>query len=348
MMNKILAYTVDFKPFLVQKKEVVAEPAILNSAETSQKLSSLFQYIQAKDTIVFSDLSGTLLYHSINCPNGFTQEQKCLIRDLLDKKIIFVLVTGDSMELTQKEFLKPLDYQGETPIYLMTGSGHQISVYEKGQVRELFKGEGIPFEQRKTILFQVLSIASKFFNTPLSLTETEQQQLLSPEGGLICLSSKIPNFNTKIILEVRPNKITFSFPIPMNDVARAMAPTLLNRIQFNYVIQAISCDHHIYLSRMYNCLDIITHLKSHGIDQFLNLDIAKSFDMAHKHIVIMGDSHNDKSMLMYPFHPDQHVIRIFVGNDDALFSEISKVGEPCLYLKGDYIGGSQKVFQLLK
>ena len=58
-----------------------------------------------------------------------------------------------------------------------------------------------------------------------------------------------------------------------------------------------------------NYFDFITSTKDEGIKNFLE---TSELDLKNKHIILLGDSANDKGLFLYPFETSKQIIRVFL------------------------------------
>lgn len=315
------------------------------------KLRKVLHGVTPENTVVFSDLVNTLMAQSVQ--GGFPIQQQEMIRKILDRNCQLIVVTGDSIQTVEKTFLMPLAYQGRTPFYVVTGAGHQVWQIQNGQVTELFRGPVFSVEDRKKMLDEVTKALSEFAGTPIDFTK-EEAKLLSEEGDRFNLNSKLSN-HEHLFLEVRPNTVALVCPPScfktFSETSKQKLQLLYDQLQSNSVIKEILQRNKMFFVRMDRTINIISAVKSMGVQRFLDLKKGQTSPLENRHVVVLGDSQNDKELFGFPYHhyTNGKIVKVFVGENDSLFKEIAQntpKGD-AFYLKGAFINGSQHVFSVM-
>ncbi len=316
-------------------------------------LLSELKKIHPKDTVIFSDMDSTILFQT---KNGFPEEQKSAITNFLDRGGTLILVTGDSQQIAEKVFFQPLNYQGQATIYLISGSGFQLTKYQGNKVTELFKTKEIKYNVREKLLTRLETLLKEYFKSPVNLM-ISKDQFLSQEGFIDELNQKKYGilFNTQPItasfrFEVRPNKITLALDGRDEKSLQEYSlfrNQLINLILNDKIINDLVTKNKLHLFASDHYLDIIHSRKEEGLATFYNLKEAKNLKLEEKHLITLGDSANDKGLLCFSYPTNKPIWRIFVGNKDNLFEEFKKNNKDFnfFYLKNLFIKGTEFVLK---
>jgi hydroxymethylpyrimidine pyrophosphatase-like HAD family hydrolase/2'-5' RNA ligase len=312
--------------------------------------------IPPKDSAIFSDMDSTLLFQT---EDGFMESQKLAIAHYLDQGGILIVVTGDSKPVSENTFIKRLNYSGTAPIYVISGSGFQITKYQANQSIELFRGKKIAYKTREKILIRLEALFKTYFNSAINLVQ-EKNIFLSDDRFIdeithskygVLLNNK--PLSAPFRLEIRPNKITLAFDGRDKQSLQEYAlyrQQLIDLVSSDSIIKNLLQSDNLHLIAGDTYLDIICSRKEDGIKDFLALTEAKSLKLDQKHIITMGDSANDKGLLCFPYQTNKSIQRIFVGNKNQLFQNFQENGDKneYYYLKNMFTKGSERILKTLR
>jgi len=331
---------------------------IISLYEKKTYLNTLFAHLKTilpNQSIIFSDMDSTLVFQT---KDGFEETQKQAIRRYLDQGGTLVIVTGDSRPISEKEFINKLKYQGASPIYVINGSGFQITKYQDNQAFELFKGKEVSLNLRKKIVERLEVLFRLFFQSDVHLLSPKSPylskegyitQITQPEFGILLNNQPL---SAAFRLEVRSNKITLAFDGRDQESLKEYSlfrSQLIELIIHDPVIKQLTQSDNLHLVAGDHYIDMIRDKKEDGVGRFLSLTESKDLNIDQKHIITMGDSANDKGMLCFPYQTNQSIQRIFVGNKDSLFQSFQETinKKEWHYLKNMFIKGSEAILKTI-
>ena len=130
------------------KKIISLEMAIQNKGST---VTELFKKVDPDNTIIFSDMIGTLIEQGGGSSLS-TQHSTALTHYLIGNGKL-VVATSAPIDLVEKIFLTPLNYNGDTPLYIISAFNSAVYRQKFGQMELYYrikdhiqdKSEGIEF-----------------------------------------------------------------------------------------------------------------------------------------------------------------------------------------------------------
>lgn len=330
-------------PRIEDEKEKEKDPSVARDYATYHKLSSLICGLKPSNTIIVSDMTGTLLHQT---ESGFPESERTLIKQLLDEGASLVLVTGDALQTVKDTFLERLDYSGPGIILLVTGSGYQITSVENGTNELIFRGKEIDINDRKQLLSVIEDLIQSHCDKDFHFTDTQKSVFFHGEGKRLDLKEQLDGRSSRFLVEIVPNKVNIYFPDSPRSEEKDSE--LLVLLESHPTVQEIAEEKGLHVVRGPNFVDIISSRKEEGLAALLNLAQGVALQSSRRNIVTLGDSMNDEGILCFNWESSGQIVKVFVGDDDEFVAKMNPNGSPNLiYLKGEYIDGTQLLMQLL-
>jgi hypothetical protein len=294
--------------------------------------------------LVVSDMSGTLLTQT---PGGFPADERRDLRALLDRGMLLLVVTGDSLATVRRHFVEPLAYSGPQPFFAATGSAYRLDQFSASGSEQLFQGEAVPRAVRSRVLDEIEGALRPLAAGDFKLAEREREVLLSGDGGRIDLAPHLPRLHGTLFLEVIPNKVTVYFPLV--HVAAGAAAEFLRAVASNPAVRALAEGHNVHLIPGANFVDFIAAPKEAGVAMFLASSAARKYQAADRSVVVLADGLNDKGLLRFEFGANALVARVFLGQDEGFARSVQKPGgDPnFIFLRNEYTAGAAFILRTL-
>jgi hypothetical protein len=233
---------------------------INNLLDLSQSAKTLLASFVPASTIIFADMTGTILDQT---PNGFPEEQRERIRGFLEQGGVIVLVTGDSYATVHTQFVKPLSYKGESPVFLVTGAGHRIDRLAEGVLTSIHLDKGFKEDTHRDLVRAVERLFVEYVEPGFKFSPAELELLLSPDGHRIDVGPALPALQNRCFVEVIPNKCTVFFPGGFQ--ASGIGAAMLDRLAQDQEVLRLAAAEGAHVIRGGNFTDIILSSKEDGI-----------------------------------------------------------------------------------
>lgn len=307
-------------------------------------LKSRLNQLRASETVIFSDMTSTLLYQG---PGGFPRETRGQIRRFLDAGGTLVLVTGDTWKIINAEFFERLDYRGSQRVYVISGAGHLIYEWKEGLSCALLHGPSLKDATKRKALALIESLISEFLHLGFRFDAQQLSILLAQEGGRVDIGPALGGCHSSVLVEGSPCKVTVF--LPEAPLAEGIFSKFLDALVADSSLVECARQEGLHLVRGGNFVDFIATRKEDGLKAFFSLPAAGIFEMSDLHVIAIGDSANDKGILNFPYPSLNPALRIFVGNSEEFVSkEIIQAESPdFFFLKDSYIRGAQFVFSAI-
>ncbi len=305
-----------------------------------------FHEIKPENTMIISDLTGTLIHQR---EDGFPEKQKEVLRKLLKHNFGLTVVTGDSLPAVEKYFIKPLNAQEK--IYVVSGAGHQVGEYANLSYRSWYqeKDKLFTLEDRNAFLERLLYTINKAYKLEITINAPELAELQTVAGGRIDLNLTHEKIGESLLIEVRPNVLAVVFS--NSEVKAEHKTALFERIMNDKEIKLLlEKQKEAELVSGNNFVNIITSNKYTGLKNFYTCLKDNQELNVRNNIIIMGDSSNDLGLYKYEYPKNYNIYQYFLGGDDKVYFAAKNPKnniEHSLYLKDSYTEGSYSILSAL-
>jgi hydroxymethylpyrimidine pyrophosphatase-like HAD family hydrolase len=291
----------------------------------------------ASNYAIFSDLTGTLVRQHAH---GFPSSRRLLVRKLIEGGCFFCVITNDTFEAVHEFFITPLGTL-TSPYFVISGGGYVGHQVDGQEVTEFFQGRGIAVEIRSAIGARIKSILESRFKKSLILPPIKD---ISAERTSIAALN--PSFGPLSYFESTPSKVAVFFLD--NPVATETQQSLFDAIESDDQIKELIKTQGLYLTRGANYLDITSCVKSDGLSALYASPLPSRFNLTERNITVLGDSLNDKDMLLYKFQTSKQINRIFLGEHRELADQIRQTfPQEFLFLESQYVDGAETILSQL-
>lgn len=290
----------------------------------------------AKNTLLISDMTGTILYQQ---EGGFPLQSQKLLLQFLKQGGTFILVTGDSLETAKRcvwNKLLELDSTLNKTAYFITANGYQLTEMNKARTKVLYQGKPLELEFKKLALKRFEVLLSEFFETSFSFTSNEWDQFLQGDGAQIFIQDRLPGLQESLGVECVPNKVTVCFFDRKGDLD--LRKKLVNCFLHDQALKSLTSEHQLHTISGNEFVDFINCTKADGIRKFFEL---KGSEVQAQQAFVVGDSPNDKGLFEFNYPiPNQN---IYVGPDQEYFDLVVNAKKKGVFLAKEHTQGFFKV-----
>jgi hydroxymethylpyrimidine pyrophosphatase-like HAD family hydrolase len=283
----------------------------------SKQLLATLESLAPSQTIIFSDMTGTMLDQTKDY-SGFPVSTRESIKNFANAGGIFTLVTGDSFEVVQDQFLNHLETISNE-IFFITESGGEISLVKEKNHQILKAQPELDFQVRSKALNLIIDKINFYFDVDISKhldlkshTRIEIPELTKITGDLFMI--ELGKYKSTVFCKA-------------GSIRDSITSKLLDDLENDLVLKELANSSKTKLMRGPVYFELISLDKQEGIKEFLSIIIqSKLKDLSQiKNILVLGDTANDEKMMLYPFHeifPNAKVDCIFVGDEPVLENRI--------------------------
>lgn len=335
---------------------VTTQKGVHRSALQAPDSGVLFvSQLHLPSTIMFSDMTGTMLRQSAD-GSRFPEKNREGIAKFVESGGNFVLVTGDSLEVTQEQFLRHLP-QLKGRMFLILHSGAEIYRYEEKICHELYKAPPIPLEVRaksfEIFASEILEVYGVDISSELATRSLGTLLDYAKRGPRIEIESISRLIGRSFYVEVSPYKVTVY--CEEGEIHGSKTDLLFRNFSTDrrLIDCALNANAHLMRGAIY--FELISHSKEQGIRMFCDEYLPEELrtDRSVSNVILLGDSPNDEGMFLndYGKHFGFATVRaFFMGNEEQFVGElVANVAAPSnfTYLKGEHEMGATKVFSSL-
>ncbi len=281
---------------------------------------------------IISDLTGTLVRQRAD---GFPESRRNIIRQLIDAAAFFCIITNDSLEAAEEFFISPLGPVSK-PYFVVSGGGYVGHQIDGGKFQKLFEGRSIEVNSRQILGEHVSRIlGSVVGKTPVLPVAKDQ----ASERTSIADLNK--SFGELSFFESTPSKVAVFFLD--KPVVSQLQEQIFDAIENDAPIRDIVANKKLYVTRGANYLDITSCVKSEGFSALSSNVASKSYELSNRRFIVLGDSWNDRDLLLYNYQSNQAVTRVFVGENTKLAAEIEqKFPTQLQFIKAGYVEAAEQ------
>lgn len=304
---------------------------------------NFFYSLKPSETVVFSDMSGTLIFQT---EDGFMDEQKEEVIKFLDNNGKLIIVTGDIPPVVDEHFFRKLNYSGDNEIYLLAASGHYLARYVNGDLEILRTKQGLSDDLKRNFLDRIVYLLEDIYKAEIKISKEKLLRFFSEFGDRIDISNEIGIEKGSFMLEVSPSSITVA------DVTRKIHNSefnqLLERLNNDRVIQGLLQKTQYHPISDFYYYTFVSTYKDEGIYSFINSKDSESLGILNKNIIVFGDSPNDEGLFKYPYQTNQKLIKVYVGDDDDFYQKFpAKNSDISLHLDSQFTKGTLEILKLV-
>jgi hydroxymethylpyrimidine pyrophosphatase-like HAD family hydrolase len=303
-----------------------------------EKLEDVLRTVRASELLVISDMTGTLITQG---QDGMTPHVRDSIRSIITRGASFVLATADSGHSVESFFLRPLQAQDLSNLYVVHSVGAWRGEVVQGELRALSHGDEISVEDRA----ELLSAMDRAVQTALGLSGSIFSELqhdparLIETGARMSLQRLSSHFGPQSFIEVIPSKAAIFFLD--SKIAGPLEQEVFNAYVMDPSVQGIVRGKGCQLLQGGNYVDIFTCTKEVGVRDLLS----KTSIPNRRSLIVLGDSENDSGLLREPYQGFETILRVFVGESHSVVGEMmtSSLRHEFYHLPAHYCEGSARV-----
>lgn len=315
-------------------------PRAASTPKTWNDLELQLSTIQARDLIVVSDMTGTLVTQTADGMLPLMRESQ---KALLEKEMMLVLATADSGHSVKQFFLDPLGQVVDKNLFVVHSVGAWRGKVQDGHFQEVSRGTDLTLEHR-TILLEAMDRAlCHHLELSFPLFSEEKRAEIIQSGRRVSLAQSSPLLGNQSFIEILPSKAAIFF------LEEKIAGPLQQKIFTEYVsdanVQRVVKTGGYQMIQGGNYVDICTCTKEEGVGDIL--ERFKPHD--RRSLIVLGDSENDLGILSKPYVEFDRILRVFVGQSSTVVDSLmaGPFKDEFFLLPGAHCEGSARLFKVL-